>query len=127
MKKRPASFTFIDEIYNARVHILYLQTNEEVKEYFNKNFPGAVYNRNSQKSAYSCALECDGYTEYLIDFILAVNNRKYLQDTIAHESYHIVQYIFDDRGVKSDRNNPEPEAYYLGYLVRKITEGIFSK
>ena len=127
MKEKSKSFIFTVDVYNARVHILYLLSDEEVKDYIDENFPGAEYIRTGNKAAHSCVIECDGYAEYFIDFILAVRNKIYLHDTIAHEAHHITQYISDDRGIKSDRGNPEPEAYLLGYIVRKITEGIFSK
>jgi len=40
--------------------------------------------------------------------------------TIAHECKHIVNYIFDARGIKLDTDNDEPECYLLGWLVDKI-------
>lgn len=127
MKEKSKSFIFTVDVYNARVHILYLLSDEEIKTYVDENFPGAVYNRNGTKAAFSGAIDADGYCEYFVDFIYSPKNKIYLHDTIAHEAHHITQYIFDDRGVKSDRENSEPEAYLLGYIVRKITEGIFSK
>lgn len=44
--------------------------------------------------------------------------------TIAHEAKHIVNYIFDDRGIKLDTDNDEAECYFLGWVVDRIYEAI---
>lgn len=43
---------------------------------------------------------------------------------IAHECKHIVNYIFNDRGIKLEIGNDEPECYLLSYLVNKTHEFI---
>ena len=40
--------------------------------------------------------------------------------TIAHECKHIVNFIFEARGIKLDLDNDEAECYLLEWLVDKI-------
>jgi hypothetical protein len=39
---------------------------------------------------------------------------------IVHESLHIVNMIFNERGIKHDTINDEPSAYLLGWVTDQI-------
>lgn len=39
---------------------------------------------------------------------------------IAHEAYHIVTKLFEDRGIIPDYKNDEPVSYFLGWVVEQI-------
>lgn len=39
---------------------------------------------------------------------------------IAHEGLHVVNMLFEDRGVKLSTDNDEPSAYMLSWVVDKI-------
>jgi hypothetical protein len=41
---------------------------------------------------------------------------------IAHECSHAAIRLLSDKGVETHPENDEPFCYYLGYLVRKVTE-----
>lgn len=40
--------------------------------------------------------------------------------TVAHESIHIVNLLFNNIGAKPYLNNDEPQAYLLGWVVEQI-------
>lgn len=46
---------------------------------------------------------------------------------IAHEVVHLVNYIFQDRGIELDRNNDEPQAYLTGWLFEQIDNFLKNK
>jgi|GEM_PF-567795 len=60
-----------------------------------------------------------GYTRYVIAFENPVNSR-----IVAHESLHVVTYLFEDRGMRIDNMNDEPAAYLLGWVVGQIHKRI---
>ncbi|WP_374440543.1 hypothetical protein [Epilithonimonas sp.] len=39
---------------------------------------------------------------------------------IAHEAVHICNFIFKNVGIELDRNNDEPQAYLVGWIVDEI-------
>jgi hypothetical protein len=59
-----------------------------------------------------CATGCDGYL-----FLPPVFD----PDTVAHETYHLIDYMMDRLGVQEPRDG-EIMAYHLGYVVGKISE-----
>lgn len=52
--------------------------------------------------------------------IVVVFNSKVTPSIIAHETVHIVSFIFHNIGAKKDIYNDEPEAYLYGYIVEQI-------
>jgi hypothetical protein len=46
---------------------------------------------------------------------------------VAHESLHIVNFIFKDRHISMDLDNDEPQCYLIKWIVDKITKVINSK
>jgi hypothetical protein len=59
-----------------------------------------------------CAVGCDGYL-----FLPPVFD----PDTVAHEAYHLIDYMMDRLGVQEPRDG-EIMAYHLGYVVGKVSE-----
>jgi len=45
-------------------------------------------------------------------------------DIIAHESKHLVNYVFEDRGIGLDVSNDEAECYFLGWVVGQFHKAI---
>lgn len=39
---------------------------------------------------------------------------------IAHEAFHLTCHVFDERGIKPDLDNDEPQAYLLEWVVDRI-------
>ena len=59
----------------------------------------------------------NGYTRYFIAF-----GRERTPWTIAHEAKHIVNRIFEDRGIELSLSHDEPECYLLGWVVKQATK-----
>lgn len=57
----------------------------------------------------------DGITRYYV-----LLTPKAEPDHVAHESKHIVNRVFRDRGINLDLINDEPECYLLGWVFEKI-------
>jgi hypothetical protein len=56
----------------------------------------------------------DKFSEYIMAF-------EYSDGTIiAHELVHLKNYIYQDKAIKLDRFNDEPEAYLTGWLFKQI-------
>lgn len=45
-------------------------------------------------------------------------------DTIVHEVYHIVNFIFEDLGIEPDLYNDEPGAYLMGWLAGEVHDAL---
>ena len=43
-------------------------------------------------------------------------------DFIAHESLHVVNWVFKHCGVRYSLDNDEPQCYLLGWVVKKILD-----
>lgn len=67
-----------------------------------------------------------GYAEAYGKFNLVLLNKKYLKDenfaigTIAHESFHVTNYIIKRIGIHPDVNNDEPQAYLLSWVCEQV-------
>ncbi|SED10958.1 hypothetical protein SAMN04489761_4303 [Tenacibaculum sp. MAR_2009_124] len=60
----------------------------------------------------------DGSTQTY--YLIVCNSKTKLDFTVgsvAHECFHITNFIFENRGIKADLNNDEPQAYLLEYLM----------
>lgn len=68
--------------------------------------------------AYCFKENSNGFTDYYI--VLDIENVK--PSIIAHEALHCVGEIFEDRGIKMDINNDEPQCYLLGWVVKQCHE-----
>lgn len=76
----------------------------------NEGYPACVFEDNTKE-----------HTEYIASFIEKPTNK-----IIAHESIHLVNKIFRDRGIKIDYGNDEPQAYFMGWIFKEI-EQFFKK
>lgn len=61
------------------------------------------------------------YRNYVVAFEYSTGS------IIAHETVHLVNYIFKDCGIHLDRENDEPQAYLNGWLFEQIDEFINPK
>lgn len=70
--------------------------------------------------------ECDPQSKRSInDIIFMANMNRDGYDSshiIAHESYHIMNYIFDTIGHRHDNENDELAAYLLGHIAKLISD-----
>jgi hypothetical protein len=74
-----------------------------------------------------------GYAESTGKYNLILLNKKYLTDeafaisTIAHEAFHVTNFISKRVGIKPDVNNDEAQAYLLSWIVEKVYEQFKNK
>ena len=54
-----------------------------------------------------------GLTRYVMAF------RNCTPSKIAHEAFHCLRYIYDDRGIELTIDTDEPSAYLLGWIVKQ--------
>lgn len=62
------------------------------------------------------------YKNCTIVWFKEYDNRPYDHGIVAHEVYHLVEYIFKDRDIELCVCTSEPAAYLIGYYTRKIIE-----
>lgn len=62
---------------------------------------------------------------YKHSYLPVIFDAAYLdQNTIAHESVHIKNRVFEHAGILHDAKNDEPEAYLLAWIVGEITKAV---
>lgn len=66
--------------------------------------------------------DSSGITEFLICIDEEVENH-----LIAHETVHLVNAIFEDKGIQLDRSNDEPQAYLTGWVFKQIEDFVNNK
>lgn len=62
----------------------------------------------------------DGYDRYVIAF----NYEDATSSLVAHEAFHVVTYLFEDKQIRIENDNDEPAAYLLGWIVGEIHKRI---
>jgi len=111
---------FKTPIYGIEFEVVIFDNEKEFDEKFKdfdfkvnpKDFTGCVFSKD-QKLYMTLSAEEDGYPT---------------PGLIAHESLHLMNEIFINIShFKSDRNNDEPDAYLLSWIVNRIHELINSK
>jgi len=109
-------------IYGNRLHICissdFVKDIPEINKYFNNNFDDAddVLGMSQQRG---------GHTLIIVN--IEKHKRIFKKDfeievfgTIAHESVHACNTIFEQNGIKLDMNNDEPQSYFIEYIVKEI-------
>lgn len=71
----------------------------------------------------NCEVSVDLYDAYSVRsdtaYVIVIKpNMK--PSIIAHEALHIVNMLFQDRGIKLCTDNDEPSAYMLSWVVEKV-------
>lgn len=71
----------------------------------------------------------EGFKAYFVVLNFNFNHGldKITPGVIAHEAFHVCNYIFLDAGIKPDVRNDEPGAALTGWIVDKIYETIPKK
>lgn len=72
------------------------------------------YNTESLHSSEACVFRNHNKNGWSV-YVMAFESKKPFM--IAHESLHVVNRIFDDRGIKLDPENDEPQCFLLGWIV----------
>jgi len=58
------------------------------------------------------------------EYLILAHAYRLTPGIIAHESKHILNYIFIDKGIKLDPANDEPECYLLSWIVNRVYEAV---
>lgn len=115
------------DIYTARIHIIYNNTDGEFNEYILNNFSLVVPRPKTDASYWSFTSD-NGTTQYLIDFPHKLKQTDYNDiNTITHEALHVTFDIMNTVKIKYDYENEEPFCYLNGLVNEKIFEGLFKK
>lgn len=84
---------------------------------------------SNDKYYYACCIKTkhnikNGISEKGITIVLNPHytNCKITAGIIAHECIHVKNMIFETIGYKPKTNNDEAEAYFIEYLVNKVTD-----
>jgi hypothetical protein len=73
---------------------------------------------------------CDDYSAYcFIDYKLTGDYTIVIppgasNSDIAHESFHITNMVFGYIGAKPNVNNDEPQAYFLGWVIKQVDNAL---
>ena len=57
-------------------------------------------------------------------YTIFINRNNIDASIIAHESVHLVNAVFINSHIQSDRHNDEPQAYLTGWFVKEINRAI---
>ena len=58
----------------------------------------------------------------VVEFAMLFDTRRLTPGIIAHESKHLLNYIFKYNGLKLDLDNDEAECYLLTWIVNRVHE-----
>ena len=78
----------------------------------------SVYNTNIKEEDYDAVVfsEVDNSSK----LVVAIKEKNW--SVIAHEAVHIVNSIFLSCNIQLDRNNDEPQAYLMGWVIQQIDD-----
>lgn len=105
-------------IHKSKIPIYYGELHVVITEDFTKY---GCFNKsvNDYKAIATCVNEGKSHWSIFI-------NPKYIDEhsVIAHESLHVVGYIFASIKCKMDLDNDEPQCYLLGWVVDEVYKAI---
>lgn len=78
---------------------------------------------------YATSCDWNNKGKRCFSIVLNFNNKrtKLSHGVIAHESVHIVNFVFDNIGAKQDFNNDEPYAYLVGWVTDQVYKFMYKK
>ena len=109
----------IDPIYDAEVHCIAGCNANEREKKLKKIYKDLEDKKESKPSMAQCfgLLHSDGYKNYVVWFETFNPKKAKTLYIIVREASHLVDKIFEDKGVGNDT---ETRAYYLKYWVREL-------
>lgn len=103
-------------IYNQVLHILICDDVEKEISEIRKVFP---FDETDFNFAGFADYSSNGHYLFLLNKV-NIKSKHFEYGVIAHESFHITNFIFKRLGLKSDVNNDEAQAYLLTWIVEQI-------
>ena len=109
---------FRDPIYNAEIHVITDCSHDAMNIKLNKLYKNIEEDKEQCFNKAECfrLIHDNNYKNYVVWFLEFKSNKAEILYTIAHEVSHLVDKIFEDRGVK----DTEARAYYIEYWVREL-------
>ncbi|CAD0220338.1 hypothetical protein [Chryseobacterium sp. JV274] len=102
-------------IYFGDLTIIHSDGWEEVNKKYEKQSDWSSPLDNGYEACVFPAHYKSGYTQYVVAF-----KRIPKGSTIAHECVHLVNHVFQDRGLVLDMYNDETQAYLTGWFFEQI-------
>jgi hypothetical protein len=110
--------TFKIPILYGDVHVFvsddFRKTNSDYKLGLTDNYFGNEFEAISGKF-----FKPNGYSRYFM-----ICNKDISEKSIIHESKHLVNFIFMDRGIELSLTNDEFECYFLGWVFEKLKSSL---
>ena len=109
-------------LYGTRLHIVVTEDFKQDREEINKKF----HQKFEESDTFL------GFTERRQGHCVVILNKgrhkqiyktkwqEELIDTLTHETAHTVNFIFNDKGIKLDSYNDEPQAYLTGWVSKEL-------
>jgi len=102
--------TFKDPIYFNTIVVIVCSSLSEIAPKYNITKPLDKYSAITFKAKNG-------------SWIMAFN--EVTPEIISHEISHLVNYVFDECGIQLDSVNDEPQAYYTGFITKKVYKAIY--
>lgn len=106
-------------IYFGKVEIIEVEDLNEIRDKYNFD---ANYSFSSTEAMVFNYPQPSGMLKYIMAF-----EKDPTPKVIAHECYHFVHFVFNDRGIKVETDNDEPGAYLMGWIFEQVYNFINSK
>ena len=109
-------------IYGNRLHIAVVEDFMQDVEQLNKDFSNDF---TEEDNVLGMTQQRGGHTLIIINVgkhkkLFKKNYELELFSTISHEALHATNTIFKNKGIRLDMDNDEPQAYFLGWLVKEV-------
>lgn len=105
-------------IYEEHVIVNFHKNTDVLKKFFKKDIIEYIDEQGFTSKGLTIAFHKGGFYVF-IDKDLKHND---LINTIAHESFHLVEFIFRHKGIKLSRKSSESWAYLIGWFTERIYE-----
>jgi hypothetical protein len=109
-------------IYGNRLHIIitedFISDIVEINKSFNQEFTekDAVLGLSQQRGGHTLIIINVGRHKKIFKKIFEIE----IIGTITHEAVHACNTIFNQKGIKLDVDNDEPQAYFIEYITKEI-------
>jgi hypothetical protein len=100
-------------IYFGELHVFICNDSKLVNDKYKLNIPEYMF--GAFEAICHQFHKKNGYLRYYI-----IIRENVTPKIIAHESVHLTNFIFKDRGINLDLDNDEPQAYLHGWIFESI-------
>lgn len=105
-------------IYEECVIVNFDKNTDTLKRFLRKDVVEYIGEQGFASKGLTIAFKNGGYYVFIDKKLKHID----LINTIAHESFHLVEFIFMHKGIKLSRKSSESWAYLIGWFTEKIYE-----